>query len=420
MRTTSTLVAQDAARMAAKRGNQPGARPTAVMPTRRDNILAARSDGTFEAKRLAYNQSGQATGHSMDEAGNITAPAPTAVKPGGKLIPGNSPGSSIWQPDTPGSQSGQPSQSSPSVLPPTLKRPAAPRPTGLIDGQPAADTLAGLKTAQGQVPRQTARNAEAPPALQLPTVASAITPPVTSNVTHNVTSPVTPASPSRPGGMMGAAALAAQGMQTAMTSTNPLAVLPRAAAINQTLQQRAATPSTTTPAGVPAPAPTFTGQQADRYNTAMASVSGANAPKLAAPPAPAPTPPPTIANNSQPPQTPPAPGYFAQKAADNPGGIISKGIEAAGMLKNSLQTGAQNITAAAQAIAPVAVAPLRRLQQAGQTAVKTITSGIQAQTKKNPQGFLNRLTGAQPSQVITPKTLATRPTAQRSQLALGR
>ena len=117
---------------------------------------------------------------------------------------------------------------------------------------------------------------------------------------------------------MAAVSQDAQGMQTAMTSTNPLAVVPRDDAINQTLQQRAATPSTTTPAGVPAPAPTFTGQQAV------------------------------------------------------------------------------------------------------QTAVKTITSGIQAQTKKNPQGFLNRLTGAQPSQVITPKTLATRPTAQRSQLALGR
>lgn len=49
--------------------------PTAVAPTRRDNILAARAAGTFDAKRAAYNQAGLATGHSMDEAGNITGPS---------------------------------------------------------------------------------------------------------------------------------------------------------------------------------------------------------------------------------------------------------------------------------------------------------------------------------------------------------
>jgi hypothetical protein len=230
--------------------------PMAVAPNRRDNILAARADGTFDAKVAAYNQAGAATGHSMDAAGNITAapaPAPSGVP-------------------------------TPSVLPPTLKRPAAPRPAGLIDGQPAAQTLAALKTARAQVPRQTARNAAAPPAVQLPTVASAMQPPVTRDVTRHVTSPVTPPSPSRPGGMMAAAGQIAQGMQTAMTTTNPLAVVPRAAAINQTLQQRATTPTTPTPAGVPLPSPTFTGQQQDRYNTSMASISGANAPKPAAQP----------------------------------------------------------------------------------------------------------------------------------------
>lgn len=333
----------------------------------------------------------------------------------------------------------------PAAIPPTLKRPAAPRTGGLINNQPAAQTMAGLKTAQAQIPRQTARNAEAPPAVQLPTVASAITPAVTRNVTSPVTSPS-----QGPADKALAEFNAANPNVMTLAQTDALAAERRGqiADAQNTLKTQREAPHRQLQKDMMKPyAPV------KQLNTGIASIDaigpgaqitspaqdlaeairpGVNAQRAqqgippptainpSQPPAPAPAPPPTIDNNSQPPQTPPAPGYFAQKAADNPGGIISKGIEAAGMLKNSLQTGVQNITSAAQAVAPVAVAPLRRMQQAGQTAVKTITSGIQAQTKKNPQGFLNRLTGAQPSQVITPKTLATRPTAQRSQLALGR
>jgi hypothetical protein len=420
MRTTSRLVNEDAARMAAKRGNQPGATPTAVAPTRRDKILAARTDNTFDAKRAAYTQQGQSTGHSMDEAGNITSPAPAAVKPGGRLIPGHSPGSSIWQPDAPTSQSGQPGQS---VLPPTLKRPAAPRTGGLINNQPAAEAIAGIKTAQAQIPRQTARNAEAPPAVQLPTVASAIKPPVTNNVTRNVTSPVTPASPSQgPAARALADFNAANPNVMTVAQTDALAAERRGQIANaqNTLKTQREAPHRQLQKDMMQPyAPT------KQLNTGIASIDavgpgaqitspaqdlaeairpGVNAQRAqqgilppTPAPAPAPTlppaPSPTIANNSQPPQTPPPPGYFAQKAAANPGGIISKGIEAAGMFKNSLSTGAQNITAAAQAVAPVAVPPLRRLQQGAQSVVKTIGRGIQTQADRNKSGVFSRILG---------------------------
>jgi len=120
-------------RMDERYANQPGTTPTAVAPNRRDNILNARADGTFDAKVAAYNKAGQATGHSMDAAGNITAP-PTAVKPTGRLIPGSSPGSSIWQPDAPPSatpasstQPGQPPSAALPSTPAVAASPAAPQ-----------------------------------------------------------------------------------------------------------------------------------------------------------------------------------------------------------------------------------------------------------------------------------------------------
>ena len=118
------------------------------LPNRRDNILASRSDGTFDAKRTAYNQQGQATGHSMDEAGNITAP-PAGANPGGSLVPGSSPGSSVWKPNAP------------AATPPvqaTLSTPAtAPA------GQPAAPTAANpLPTAKPGSPAPGAPPAQLP------------------------------------------------------------------------------------------------------------------------------------------------------------------------------------------------------------------------------------------------------------------
>lgn len=417
--------------------------PMAVAPNRRDNILNARSDGTFQAKRDLYNQQGLATGHSMDAAGNITAP-PVATKPGGKLIPGSSPGSAVWQPNAPaptGAGTSSPPPSAPSGTTPGW----TPVPGGEVNskGQVRATAPASAFTAPpATAPRHTtgAANPTGLPAVDalLPQVS---TPPVTRNlvaeeknrqgdftsmapgsrnlvaeeqqrqpspvtntVTNNVTSPVTMPSPSQ-----GPAATALAAFNTAhpnvltgaagVAQTDALAATRRtqvAAAVNATqgpaaaARRKGVSPTTTTPAGVPAPSPQFNGSQQDRYNLAMQAASQ---------PVPAVnTPAPAIANNGQPPSatgngSPPAPGYFAQKAAANPGGIISKGIEAAGMLKNSLSIGAQNIKTAAQAVAPVAVAPLRRLQQGVQSGVKATATGLQTQAERNPSGFLSRLMG---------------------------
>lgn len=65
-------------------------------PTRRDNILTARADGSFDAKRNAFNAGTAQHGRTMDEAGNITGSA--APAPRGQLVPGRSAGSMVWQP----------------------------------------------------------------------------------------------------------------------------------------------------------------------------------------------------------------------------------------------------------------------------------------------------------------------------------
>lgn len=242
-----------------------GAAPMAAgpQPTRRDNIVAARADGSFDQKRDTFNQAGAATGHSMDEAGNITA-APPAAKAGGSLVPGSSPGSSVWKPNTPASDpnavkatlsapatapAGNPSQPMSSApLPQNLRRPREP---GFINGKPAPQAIAEVKAGQAQIPRSSAQNPQTP-GFATPTVASAMRPPVTS--ASPVTSPVTPQSvtasspmASPPGGMMGAAATAAKGIQTAMTTTAPQAVMPRAQAVLSTLKSRAAAPPARAP-----------------------------------------------------------------------------------------------------------------------------------------------------------------------------
>lgn len=233
-------------------------------------------------------------------------------------------------------------------------------------------------------------------------IASGVTPPVTRNVTSNAPSPVTPPTPSRPSGMMGTAAQVAQGMQTAMTTTMspapvaPSQVMPRAKAFLSAMQQQRMTPTTTTPAGVPAPSSSFTGDQADRYNTAMASISGPNAPRRVSPtPAPAVTPPPAPAPALPNPQ---APGFLARKAAANPGGIISKAAEASSMFKTSLKAGAQNISAAAQVVAKPVI-------QAAQAAGNLVQQQGQQQATKNPGGAASRLFGVQPPKKFNPRAV---------------
>jgi len=89
-------------RMATRQASNATASP-AAMPTRRDNILTARADGSFDAKRNAFNAGTAQHGRSMDEAGNITgstAPA-AAPRPASQLIPGRSAGSMVMPPAAP-------------------------------------------------------------------------------------------------------------------------------------------------------------------------------------------------------------------------------------------------------------------------------------------------------------------------------
>lgn len=200
-------------------GRAGNAAPQAAPLSRRDNIIAARADGSFDGKVAAYNAAGAATGHSMDEAGNLIAPPPKAVpltgtRPAAGTVP---------------------------------MKPAAPRGPGLINGQPAAQAIAAVKGPQTAMPMAAAQKPVGGGGFKMPTVANALQPPaVTRNVTSNVTSPVTPppAALSLSGGMMPMASRIAQGMNTAMTSPNPSIVVPRAQAIVKTGQQRQQAPAT--------------------------------------------------------------------------------------------------------------------------------------------------------------------------------
>lgn len=144
------------------------------MPTgnsRMDNILAARMDGSFDRKRSAYNAAGAKTGHSMDEAGNLKqqTPAETPIgqqpaAPQFASAPDGMGGNKmVTIPATP---------STPTAPPMGLRKPTAPRQPGLIDGRPAAETLANLKASQSMAPRSTARNPAAPSAFTMPNVAA--------------------------------------------------------------------------------------------------------------------------------------------------------------------------------------------------------------------------------------------------------
>lgn len=426
----------------------PAAAPMAVAPTRRDNILAARADGTFGAKRDAYNRAGQTTGHSMDEAGNITAPPPAAIKPGGKLIPGHSPGSSIWQPDSPASQSGQPGQSSPpTALPPTLKRPTAPRPTGgLIDGKPAAQALSDLKTAQSQVPRQTARNSEVQPAVQLPTVASAMKPAVTNNVTRNVTSPVTPESQGpaakaladfnakNPGVITGAAGIA----QTDTLAAERRGAFQGAANEAQThiksILSTAQKPTTTTPSGVPAASTDFNAQQTDNYNTAMAFLASAPASPPTVNPA-TPAAPATTASPTAPvaATTAPVPGkQRVAAAASATAGVIGGAVTLPGKLATAplsavqqnapalRQAAGEQIPTAALLPGKMAVAPLLAAKRGGQIAGSGASDTGSAVKDLGKQARNWWETGsARPTPAFDAKTIATKPAVNPSKVGFG-
>lgn len=126
-------------------GGQPAGVTPPPMQTREDRVLAARMDGTFDAKRSAFNAA--AKGQFMDEAANITATsqnfgaanAAPAPSPQFASAPAGMGGSKMVQiPATPTKPA--------AVTPPTITRPQPKRPEGKIDNMPASQALAQARS----------------------------------------------------------------------------------------------------------------------------------------------------------------------------------------------------------------------------------------------------------------------------------
>lgn len=134
-------------RMARRQASTPA--PTGMTPaapTRRDNILAARADGSFATKRSAFNAGTAQHGQTMDEAGTITGTATaTAPAPKGQLVPGRSTGSMVFQPATPAPATASPAPSPASMTPATPATPgmAPPPPKPMVPGTASPITPAG-------------------------------------------------------------------------------------------------------------------------------------------------------------------------------------------------------------------------------------------------------------------------------------
>lgn len=352
----------DAFRARMDGGYATNAPPTAVAPNRRDNILNARADGTFNAKRDAYNLAGQATGHSMDEAGNI------AVNPARPPAPGAPPAG------------GTHTLSAPATAPTPRHTTGAANSTGI----PAVDALSPQVSTPPPRPAAGAPFTSMPPGsrnlyAEEQQRQQTAQPAVTNNVTSNVTSPVTAAAPMTP---QERTDIWNKGLAGQLHTVTPPA------------------PQTTTPAGIPAP--TFTGAAADRYNTAMTSLSGAKAP---------------LAVNPARPQTPTLSPPQSSPAAPAP--LIPGKTQVL-----NAATGAAEGAATALALpAQLAITPLK-LVQSGTTAALRKGAALATQGIKQATGALtaakNWWNTGSTAPVITPKTLATRPTAQRPQLTLGR
>ena len=111
-----------AQRMASRQASNAAPAPAqAPAPTRRDIIIAARADDTFDAKRNALNAGTAQHGRTMDEAGNISTVATAAPRPSAPLVPGG----------------GQPAAPAPSPAP------AAPSPVPM--GPPSTTSFSGGK-----------------------------------------------------------------------------------------------------------------------------------------------------------------------------------------------------------------------------------------------------------------------------------
>ena len=172
------MAARQASNPATAAGGQPGG---VTPPSRRDNIVAARADGTFDTKRNNFNADTAQHGQTMDEAGNITGSA--APKPAGSLVPGRSAGSSVWKPNTPAPATG----ASP---PPTAAPAAAAPPPG-----PTATAMAPAPQGAGLSKSPPASVTPPPPAAPPP---PAVTPPKPAAPPPAVPMARPPAAPTAP------------------------------------------------------------------------------------------------------------------------------------------------------------------------------------------------------------------------------
>lgn len=333
---TAYYLAQGAAQGLPMSGGSTAGQPSS---TREQNIAAAKADGTYDAKMAAYNAANAATGHTMDASGNI--------KREGSWVSGSQKGSQIFipkiaattapGPDTPVNNSQPPSTAQPSTSPspPTFTRNLAAEEKnrsagGFTSAAPGSRNLVaeeqqrqGPGLGQRLQSRIASGNLPAPTPPKLGPAAQALADFNKAN----------------PNVMTGAAGVA----QTDALAQQRRGTLAEGQRLSQPSPGSFTT--TTTPVGVPAPAPTFTGAQTDRYNTAMASVSGSKAPTLSPAAAPSPTAP-TPAPIAAAPQAPPtaAPGFIQKRVNANPGGIFAKGQEVAGKVQAGIQSAAQTIT----------------------------------------------------------------------------
>ncbi len=143
-----------------------------AMSPRAANITQARADGTFDAKRNAFNAANQ--GSFMDAAGNIGPKAPPL------------PGSTTPAPtNAPAAPSSAPAPAPVAPAKPKIPAGGSPplmKPVGKIDGRPASLVLEGMKSQPPSLPAS-------------PSPSPGLRPPVTRTAGGELVQPGTPMNP---------------------------------------------------------------------------------------------------------------------------------------------------------------------------------------------------------------------------------
>lgn len=323
---------------------------------RQANIAAARADGTFDAKRNAFNAAN--SGSYMDEQGNIGPKAPP--------LPGTS----------------------------TAARPftTAQKFASAPDGQggykqvpiPAAGASTAPKTATGPMGPFKPRPKDAPFTSMQPGSRDLY---AEQNMAPNMTR--TQEATKAPAGSGSIFNRAISATKEGMFGTSPAAVTTRA----KTILANKPPASAPMVANAPKPGANTAALDTIKAKNPFASVSVAQAPKApATQPKPAAAPAITV-----PPK--PKPGWFASKIAANPDGIFGKAADVAGKVS-------RGVTNAAQSVAPVAAnVAANMFNTAIANPATAIRGGIIERGKKSPTGAMAKLSKKLPK--ARPLTLAT-------------